>query len=164
MAKPKKYQKKPFESTGAASDTSANIYESMLLSAAWMDLSANQKALYLTCKAQYYAEKSKPLGDDTCFTMAPPKWADKYGLYSKNNGASFYRDIAELIEHGFIRCRQGGKASRTKTIYQFSDKWRMYGTPEFSIDMNERTEGMRDRIRKEIEKQEKSVSTVGNPQ
>lgn len=157
--KPKQYKKKGFESTGTNSDTSANIYESMLLSPAWMDLTASQKVLYLTCKAQYYAEKTKPLDDGTCFTMAPQKWADKYGLYAKTNGEGFYRDISALIEHGFIRCRQGGKASRTKTIYQFSEKWKLYGSPAFSIDMNERTEGMRERIRKG-----KSVSTVGNPQ
>lgn len=158
MAKAKKYQKKPFESTGTASDTSANIYESMLLSAAWMDLSARQRALYVTCKAQYYAEKVKPLDDETCFTMSQSKWADKYGLYAKTNGEGFYRDMGELIEHGFIRCIQGGKASRTKTVYQFSDKWRLYGTPSFSIDMNERTEGMRTKLRR------KSISTVGTPQ
>ena len=159
MGKPKsKYKKKSFESTETSSDTSANIYESMLTSAAWLELSAGQRSLYLICKAQYYAEKTKPLNDDTCFTMSQSKWADKYKLYSKNNAEGFYRDMGALIEHGFIRCRQGGKAERTKNIYQYSDKWRDYGTSAFSIDMNERTEGMRAKLRK------KHVSTIGNPQ
>lgn len=158
MGKKPKYQKKSFESTGVSGDTSANLYESMLISPAWKDLSPNQKVLYSVCKSQYYAEKIKPLDEDTCFTMPPTKWADKYGLYSPNNGASFYRDMSALIEHGFVRCLQCGKATRTKTVYQFSDKWRSYGTPAFHIDMNERTEGMRDRIREE---QKKRVSTIG---
>ena len=149
------YKKKTFESTGISSDTSANIYDSMMLSDGWKDLTPSQKTLYLTCKAQYYAEKVKPLDNDTCFTMPQFKWSEVYGLYAKTNGAAFYRDMAALIEHGFIRCYQGGKASRTKTVYQFSDKWRLYGTPAFHIDMNERTEGMRSRIHKS-----KSVSTV----
>ena len=65
----KPYLKKSFESSGASSDTSANIYCSMINSAAWLDLTASQKVLYVTCKAQYYAEKKKPIQDDnTTFT------------------------------------------------------------------------------------------------
>ena len=154
MSSPRKYKKRGFESTGIQSDTSANIYESMLLSKAWQDLSPRQKVLYVVCKSQLYAEKTKPFGDDSCFTMSRSKWADKYGLYSKSNGTGFYRDMAELIEHGFIRCRQGGKASRTKTVYQLFDKWQDYGTPGFAISMNDRTEGMRAKARK------RSVSTM----
>lgn len=162
MAKNKRpYQKKRFESTGISSDTSANIYESMMRSDAWKDLSPAQKVLYTTCKSQYYAEKQKPVeGENTCFTMPKGKWADTYGLYSRNNGSGFYRDIGALIEHGFIRCYQGGKASRTKTIYQFSDKWQRYGTPAFAIDMNERTEGMRSRLFRKS----RSGSTAGEGQ
>ena len=81
------YQKKEFESTGASSDTSANVYMSMLLSPAWKDLTANQQRLYLVCKAQYYAEKQKPNSDPLCFTMNQSKWADLYGLYKRNNAA-----------------------------------------------------------------------------
>lgn len=71
----RKYQKKDFESTGATSDTSANIYMSMLLAPAWRELTANQQRLYLYCKAQYYGEKRKPItvecpnGNDQYFTM-----------------------------------------------------------------------------------------------
>ena len=58
--KKKPYVKKSFESTGASSDVSANIYESMVLSPAWMDLSAQEKALYQVCKLRYYSQKKKP--------------------------------------------------------------------------------------------------------
>lgn len=65
------YRKKPFESTGVSSDTSANIYMSMIMSVAWRQLSSNQKVLYVYCKAQYYAEKKHPIqaGFVNCFQV-----------------------------------------------------------------------------------------------
>ena len=48
----KKYEPKSFESDGNASDTSANIYMSMLMSYAWQQLSKNAQVLYVYCKAQ----------------------------------------------------------------------------------------------------------------
>ena len=132
------YVKKAFESTGTSSDVSANIYETMLLSPAWLDLSASQKVLYLTCKAQYYAEKHKPVEDDvTTFTMNLAKWADKYQLYAKSNQRSFHRDMAALISHGFVSCVSSGKITRTKSIYRFSSKWQRYGEADFEILPNE---------------------------
>ena len=85
-----KYKPKSFESTGISSDTSANIYMSMLLSNAWNKLTKNQQILYVYCKAQYYAEKRKPKTmvielneneQNLCFTMNKSKWCKMYGLY-----------------------------------------------------------------------------------
>lgn len=87
------YQKKPFESTGASNDTSANVYMSMLLSAAWRALTAQQQRLYLYCKAQFYAEKQKPNNDPLCFTMNQSKWAALYGLYEKSNAKALPRYV-----------------------------------------------------------------------
>lgn len=136
------YQKKPFESTGVSSDTSANVYMSMLISDAWKDLTAQQQRLYLYCKAQFYAEKQKPNGDSLCFTMNQSKWADLYGLYKRNNAASFIRDMSALIEHGFVSCAACGAISRTKSIYRFSSKWQSWGTPDFEILPSEMTVSM----------------------
>ena len=69
------YLKKPFESDGRSSDVSANIYFSMLTSPAWLDLTSNQKNLYVICKMQLYAEKHKPDGDRSLFTLNQAKWA-----------------------------------------------------------------------------------------
>ena len=55
----KRYMPRFFESTGITNDTSANIYESMLNSAAFQDLTKNQRLLYMYMKAQYYG-KRKP--------------------------------------------------------------------------------------------------------
>lgn len=137
------YQKKPFESTGASNDTSSNIYTSMLLSDAWRSLTAQQQRLYLYCKAQYYAEKQKPNGDQLCFTMNQSKWCSLYGLYEKSNAKGFYRDMAALIENGFVTCAECGAATRTKSIYRFSSMWQQYGTPDFEVSPAEMTLSMR---------------------
>ena len=137
--KTKPYQKKAFESTGVSSDTSANIYMSMLLSPAWKALSSQQKVLYLCCKSQYYGEKRKPKTEEspegclTYFTMNKSKWCSLFELYKDNNRAGFYRDKEALIKNGFIVCVQSGKNTRTKSIYGFSDEWRRYGTEEFCL-------------------------------
>lgn len=138
----KKYQPKPFESDGNHSDTSANIYESMMKSDAWLDLTATQKVLYMTCKSQYYAEKNHPENDPTQFTMPQKKWADTYKLYRKDNAKGFIRDISALIEHGFITCVNKGAMTYTKNVYQYSSMWRKYGTTEFSVTDNNRTIAM----------------------
>ena len=137
------YQKRPFESIGTSNDTSANLYMSMLLSDAWRALTAQQQRLYLYCKAQYYAEKQKPNGDPLCFTMNQSKWCGLYGLYEKTNAKGFYRDMAALIEAGFVTCTECGAATRTKSIYRFSSMWQKYGTPAFEIAPSDMTLSMR---------------------
>ena len=127
------YQKKPFESNGSTSDTSSNIYMSMLTSPAFRDLSAQQARLYLFCKAQYYAEKKKPNDDPLCFTMNKSKWSALYGLYDGNNGHGFRRDMEALIEHGFIICVECGAITRTKSIYRFSSEWQRWNTAAFTL-------------------------------
>jgi len=144
LSRPKKrYEKKAFESTGRSSDTSANIYMSMLLSKAWRKLTAQQQRLYMYCKAQYYAEKRKPLQDAKCFTMNQSKWCGLYGLYKKSNAKGFYRDISALIEYGFIICVECGAFTRTKSIYKYSDMWRKYGTAAFAVFPRDMTLSMR---------------------
>ncbi len=132
MKKGKKYIPQSFESFGNSTDTSANIYMSMLLSPAWLSLTKNAQVLYVYCKSQYYAEKRKPIPqvrqlNDTqlkmCFTMNKSKWLELYHIYNSDNG-QFNKDMAMLVEYGFIEVVESGKTSRTKSIYMFSDKWK----------------------------------------
>jgi len=145
----KRYEKKPFESTGISSDTSANIYMSMLRSKAWRQLTAQQRDLYVHCKSQYYAEKKKPNGDQLCFTMNQSKWCDLYKLYKKTNAKGFYRDMAALIAYGFIECVECGANTRKKSIYRLSDMWQKYGTDAFLVLPSSKTSAM---LRKERKK------------
>lgn len=133
----KRYVPKPFESIGISSDTSANIYSSMLLSKAWQILNISTKELYLYCKNEYYRQKKKPFTDDqTCFYF---NQAIYLNIYGKTNASQLRAGINELIEKGFIRCIECGANTRTKSIYQYSSKWRLYGTEEFEILDTEKT-------------------------
>lgn len=128
MSKKKnKRQPKTYESTQKPGDTFAMIYNSMLTHPSFKSLTASQKILYLYCKAQQYSEKQKPISsDESTFTMNRVKYSN-YGLYSKNSGKSFQRDIDALIEHGLIDCVRSGKNLRRKSIYRFSDRWINWG-------------------------------------
>lgn len=125
------YRPKSFESDQNKSDTSANIYMSMLMSESWQKLSKNAQILYVYCKAQYYAEKTKPnpklrqlteQEQRQCFTMNKSKWQNLYGIYPSDNG-QFNKDIKQLIDNGFIELIENGKNTRTKSIYMMSNKW-----------------------------------------
>lgn len=129
----KQYIPKSFESTGEVRDTSANIYESMLQSAAYRDLTKNQRLLYVYMKAQYYGkrkpEKDFPgmeqfQGDDLFYFNL--SLADKYGLYSRGNRGQFYNDVKSLQEHGFIRVVSNGHSTKSRSIYKFIGDWKYW--------------------------------------
>lgn len=161
--KTKKYNPRNFESDpsliGRNYDTSANVYHSMLLSPAWKDLTSKQRDLYYVCKDQMYAQKHRPKEDEengiskTAFYMNRYIWGEQYELYSLgSNEAAFYRDMAALIEHGFIRCVASGRSRKTKSIYDYSDRWRFFGTDSFSIPDRDKTPTM---VKKATEKKGK---------
>lgn len=136
MPKKKPYQKKSFESVGNSNDISANIYMSMILSEAWQDLSPKQQQVYLYCKLQFYGQSGRrgvDATDNSKFYFNRSLWQDTYKLYGKGSEGRFYKDITALIEHGFIRCIETGQVSRTKSIYQFSDKWKVWNTDKFEL-------------------------------
>ncbi len=154
MAK-KKYQKKPFESSGVSSDTSANIYHSMLLSAAWLALTKPQRVLYLTMKDRYYQLKAHPENKQELFYFNKGLWKNEYKLYT--NAKQFEKDRDALIEKGLIAVVADGYFSQKKTIYKFSDKWQKYGTNAFKIEFNEMSTSLRhDKIPSDKKRKNKS--------
>ena len=138
--KKKTYKPRSFESKGEkylnqrnklVADTSANIYESMLTSAAFKSLLPRQKILYVYCKAQYYG-KRKPAKDykeeyqeESCFYMNWGKALD-YGLYTEKSHSNFYKDMQELEQKGFIKKLKSGQAHKEKNVYQFCAEWQKY--------------------------------------
>lgn len=135
------YTPRSFESKGShfinqrgkeQTDTSANIYESLLQSKAFKSLTAKQQILYVYCKAQYYGkrkpkkdyEKQGLYQDDTYFYF---NWqiAIDYDLYSTHS--RFYKDMKVLTEKGFIELIKSGKGHKEKNVYRFSDKWQEMG-------------------------------------
>lgn len=142
MSRRKKYKAQSYESAGdhfinakgkLQADTSANIYESMLMSGAFQTLTAKQQILYVCCKAQAYG-KRKPMQDNAeyqadCFYFNWQKALD-YGLYTESSSRNFYRDMRVLIDSGLIELVQSGKGHKQKNIYKYSAKWQ-------SIDCSE---------------------------
>ena len=138
----RKFTARSFESMGQVfidpegrqrKDTSANIYESMLLSDAWHSLTDRQRSLYLIAKAQYFG-KRKPQQDYKEDTVSGEEnfylpWHavnSQYRLYRDSCQSNFRKDMQKLVERGFIEVAMSGKAHRTKTIYKYSDKWRTW--------------------------------------
>ena len=141
MGRRKKWSARPFESAGEKftdpttgklrTDTSANIYESMLLHPAYMTLTNRQKALYIICKAQFYGHR-KPGQDfpevenvqpDTCFYLNLAAVC-RYGNYSRNMRREFYGDMRVLEEHGLIKKISSGASTKSKSVYRFSADWK----------------------------------------
>lgn len=119
------YKRQAFESDLRPKETFAAMYESMLMSLAFKDLTGNQKALLLCMKARLYGRRRPKEGEPLSFTFNQSKWlkgcASGYELYSNRN--QFYKDCNALIDHGFIECIERNKNQRTSNIYRFSDKW-----------------------------------------
>ena len=131
----KKFQCRDFEGGGKKfrdthntmiPETSANIFESMLRSPAYMELTDKQRCLYVICKAQHFGKRkpSKDYGteifDDQCFYL---NWESMqhYGLYKDHS--HFYRDMNALIAAGFIERVSSGAGRRQKSVYRYSNKW-----------------------------------------
>lgn len=143
--KPKVYRPKSWEScpplAGRTYDTSANIYHSMMLSPAWKDLTHSQRVLYLVCKDQFYSVPTakhpitnadgEPHETRNYFYLNRYIWQTKYGLYKEGNERQFYKDLEQLVLHGFIGCIISGKATKRKSVYCYLDLWRKWGTPEW---------------------------------
>ena len=149
MTRKKPYTPKTFESTGINGDVSANVFRSMIESPAWMDLTGNQKALYITCKLQLYGvpRKRKPDPDDELtFYMNKHLWADKYHLYDRENGKGFRRDMGALISHGFISCVERGEVTRTRNIYKLCSMWRKFGQSDFSVPLQTVTKSLQNQM------------------
>lgn len=152
MPRKKPYVPKNYESAKGAGDTSANIYKSMQNHTAWKDLSPTQKVLYLACKAEYYGKSRHDLdsfeeeyrSDQAVFTFSRSKWLKgiigSYELYSNLN--SFYKDMDNLILHGFIDCVICGRSTRTKSLYRFSSRWQLWGTDRFTLPASVMTDSL----------------------
>lgn len=148
--KKQKYQKRTFESTGTPNDVFAGLYISMLTHPAWCRLTPKQQQLYLYCKLQYYGQggrRAVDSADNTKFYFNRALWQDVYKLYKKGSESGFYRDMNVLIDHGFIRCLESGKTTRTKSIYQFSSMWQKWETEAFVVLPNEMTSSLLKRYR-----------------
>lgn len=122
-------------------DTTAQIMYSMVISEAFLDLTARQRMLYVYAKMQFFGARSRPCNDfkevpefqdyqgKKYFYLNRKLMSDVYGLYGKES-RKLYDDIDALIQHGFLkRYSQGGSirnGNHMRSIYYFSDEWKTW--------------------------------------
>ena len=127
MARQKKgiYERKAFETTKPGSsdirkEPYTALYVSMLTSEAWRNLSHGARSLYTYMKMQYQSKANRDAG------LQPNEFYFNHGMYEKlgfKNRNQFIKWRNELVENGFIDVVECGRTSRTKNIYQYSDRW-----------------------------------------
>ena len=158
MSRKKKYKPKSFESSGISSDTSSNIFHSMLVSAAFQSLTAPQQILYVCMKDRKYHQKRHPENNEEMFYFNRAIQRE----YGFKNPTQFCKDRDALIEKGFIKVVVSGAYTRTKDIYKYSDIWQKYGTSEFSIEYNEMSTSLAKKKRKKQESTKRRQIATNN--
>jgi len=105
----------------------------MMQSKAWGKLSLRQVGLYLRFKSKF--TKRDSTGTDTRNNISLPK--DEWSLlYS--TPSSYYKDLDQLIELGFIKVVTYQGYLRKPTIYGFNTAWKLYGKAGFLIKESEK--------------------------
>lgn len=132
----------PFETKGGAQFV--RVYYDLLYSEAFLSLKQSQRALYVYMRAQLGYNKSLAPNQ---FEFNKGIWKDKYKLYTSK--AKFYNDRDTLISTGFIKIAKDengipydGKHTRAKTVYEFSTRWKDYGTEAFTIPLKDMPHSM----------------------
>lgn len=139
----------PFESMNT-NGKFAKICADMMSSKAWKKLSLAQQGLYLLLKGKFIKNNTKGTDNRDNISLPKSEWSELYN----NNYRTFSRDIDALIDVGLIRVVQYQQNLRKPTIYGFSEKWKLYGTDKFHLDINEQrpkntlTEGHREALSK----------------
>ena len=116
-----------FESTQSRSGFT-KICNDMFESEAWKSLGLRQIGLYLTLKHRY-KKNPRTLEDnrnDIVFTTTE-------ALKVYGDSRTFRDDLDILIDRGFIKQTFSGAPFMKANKYGFSDKWKLYGTDNFSI-------------------------------
>lgn len=118
-------------------DSFCMIFDSLLESAAYIDLSFKQKSLYILCAAQFYGHRKPEKDYDEEWIQGPDKfylnWHEvhkRYKMYPDDNQGRFYRDMTVLEEHGFIKKISSGKTHHSKSVYQFDYQWQFWEPPK----------------------------------
>ena len=146
----RKGQGRPWQCTGKRHDKFVQVYLSRLLSPACMALTDKQFRLLVCCEMEAFGAASKandPGGgseqyDGALFYMNRKLYVERYSLYGKNDRRGFQRDMAALIEHGFVDCVKSGYAAKVKNLYRLSQRWRQWETESFKIPESAKTTHM----------------------
>lgn len=101
----------------------------MTESPAWKALSGNQRALYLECLMQLFAQecpgKDYPSKEEyqNAFYM---DWKNIKASEIYKSRAAFRKDMQKLVETGFLDCLRKMNVGWLKSIYGYSNRWKDY--------------------------------------
>ena len=114
-------------------DSKIGITTSMMLSPAFLELTPQQRFLYMIAKYQYYNAPDKPCDHSDSdiykgkagkqYIYLNIKLTEVFNVYGKNN-RGFYKDIKALVSHGFLKPIE--RENNQRTIYQLSSEWANY--------------------------------------
>lgn len=151
---------KPHQRRAKGSKSWNPMFHDLMDSPAYHDLTPKQKVLYCYCVRESHgsaAEDATRAGkpyDERLFYMNRELACDRHGLYTRGDRRGMVRDMAALVEHGFVDCLSMGRKEMAKNLYRLSARWHFWGTPSFSMPEEVKTEHMRneDARRREQEK------------
>lgn len=145
------YERKAYETKKPGTPTGepfAAIYSSMIGSEAWEALTNNAKVLYIYMKLQLFGNKKDHLPEGQ-FYFNRAIYTKTYNLYK--NQTQFYVDKNLLVKYGFINEVENGKTTRTKNIYQFSDRWQNISVSEIQKELDSEKTDKKGREQKNAE-------------
>lgn len=145
------YERKAYETKKPGVPTGepfAAIYSSMIGSDAWENLTNNARVLYLYMKLQLFGNRKANLPEGQ-FYFNRNLYTKVYNLYK--NQTQFYLDKDLLVKYGFIDEIENGKTTRTKSIYQFSDRWQNIDTTEIQKELEQKKNDKKAKEQKNIE-------------
>lgn len=121
-------------------DTTTMLTYSMMISDAFKDLTARQRMLYVYAKSQFYGARSRPhtvhkdikdfeeYNGQRYFYLNHKLMSDVFNLYPKSNHRDLYKDIATLVDHGFIEWytepKSVSQSNHMRAIYRYSEAWK----------------------------------------
>ena len=128
----KKRKDIPSPLTNRKNDIHARIFQGMLESDAWQNLTPSAKNIYVLCSVQLYDDNAKRylkiLADEqgidynhsTTFVL-PSSALTRYGYKNSNNA---YRYLKELCDAGFIDVVIQNRHRKKGNVYRFSEMWK----------------------------------------
>lgn len=128
MGKIKKQNYRPFQTEHGGHFL--QIYDDMLNSKAWQELTANDIVLYLYMLSKFKVRYSHNEVDKTNEDNISVPQSEYTKLM---NNRTFFKSIDHLISLGFIKVIRSGYSTRQCNLYGFCSEWQKYGTDSFNI-------------------------------
>lgn len=158
MSRRKARQRKAWQRRASGSSQWNPLYNDLLDSPAFHDLTASAKVLYLYCQRETHGDAMRDSGtqDERVFYMNRGLRCKVHQLYPLSDTRAYERDMAQLVGHGFVDCLKSGLDTRTKSLYRLSARWCDWGTPAFSMPEQLKTRHMKLAEGKELAAQRKA--------